>query len=140
MIAQQLFFIAVKAFIVKNNAVLMIQRSKEARDGFEEWEFPGGRMEFGEIPENALIREVKEEAGVSIEILQPISTWTIVRNGMEQTVGITYLCKTNCDKIILSNEHIEYKWVQINDLMSFSGLPENIKDNLKNINLFGLYN
>ena len=53
--------IRVSAIIVKNNKVLLIHRRKQGR---EYWVFPGGGIEKGETPEEAIIREVKEETGL----------------------------------------------------------------------------
>lgn len=47
--------------------VLLIQRGKQPRKG--EWSVPGGKVDWGETLEAALIREVKEETGIDIEIL-----------------------------------------------------------------------
>jgi 8-oxo-dGTP diphosphatase len=47
--------------------VLLARRSRASRHGGL-WEFPGGKVEDGETPEGALIREIREELGVEIEV------------------------------------------------------------------------
>ncbi len=57
----------VAAVIVKDGRVLIAQRKKEERLGGK-WEFPGGKVETGENPEQALKRELREELGIEAEI------------------------------------------------------------------------
>jgi 8-oxo-dGTP diphosphatase len=51
------------------NRVLLCQRKKSARYGLK-WEFPGGKLEAGETPEDCLRRELREELSISAEIGQ----------------------------------------------------------------------
>ena len=46
--------------------VLLCQRKKNSRYGLK-WEFPGGKLDDGELPENALRRELLEELGITVE-------------------------------------------------------------------------
>ncbi len=54
----------------KNGVLFLAKRGKEARNEKHKWEFPGGSVEFGETLENALVREVREEFGFVIEVVQ----------------------------------------------------------------------
>ncbi|MDR1816397.1 MAG: (deoxy)nucleoside triphosphate pyrophosphohydrolase [Clostridiales Family XIII bacterium] len=54
------------AVIVKDGAVLACQRGYGGYSGW--WEFPGGKIEPGETPQEALAREIKEELGAGIDI------------------------------------------------------------------------
>ncbi len=60
-------FVAVGAVVWRGEDVLMIRRAKPPREGH--WTLPGGAQETGETLEEALIREVREETGVEIEII-----------------------------------------------------------------------
>lgn len=55
---------AVGAIIVSNGKVLMVKRKRNPHRGT--WMFPAGFVEFGEHPEDTLIREVKEETGLKV--------------------------------------------------------------------------
>ena len=56
----------VAAIIIKDNKIFATQRGYgEFKDG---WEFPGGKVEQGEAPENAIVREIKEELDTVIEV------------------------------------------------------------------------
>jgi len=116
------FGIALKALIVHNSKVLIVKRFSGDDYKPNEFDLPGGRLEFGEIPENALKREILEETGLEIEIIKPSRIWNLHKNDNEQIIGITYLTKTVSDKIKLSFEHQDYKWIDFEDYKN-SNIP-----------------
>ena len=54
------------AIIQRGDQVLVCQRKQGALAG--KWEFPGGKLENGETPEECLVREIQEELGITIEV------------------------------------------------------------------------
>jgi len=106
------FFIGQKAFIINEEKVLILKRNKS--DGLSGmWDFPGGRLDFGESLSKGLRREVLEESGLEIlKISSPLSITTFfpLNNRSKQTIRIIYLCKAS-GKVKLSKEHNEYKWI-----------------------------
>ncbi|GAA0181871.1 8-oxo-dGTP diphosphatase MutT [Clostridium sediminicola] len=58
---------ATAAILIKDNKVMIAKREKEDRFGGK-WEFPGGKFEEGETPEECLTREIKEELCIDIEV------------------------------------------------------------------------
>lgn len=54
------------AIIKKGNKILIAQRKDDSKLGAGKWEFPGGKIEFGEHPAQAIVREIKEELGIKI--------------------------------------------------------------------------
>lgn len=52
---------------------VLLARRTEGRDLAGLWEFPGGKVEPGESPENALVRELREELGVETEVGAPVA-------------------------------------------------------------------
>ena len=67
------------------------------------WEFPGGKVEEGETDSQAIIREMNEEFGITVEVLQKITTGTFFPHyGIEKKYVLT--------------EHTEYEWVGINEI------------------------
>jgi mutator protein MutT len=64
---KQLRILVVAAVIEKHGKVLIAQRRKDGRLGGK-WEFPGGKVELDETPEQALKRELREELGIEAEI------------------------------------------------------------------------
>jgi 8-oxo-dGTP diphosphatase len=67
------YFCAVKALIFKDDKFLIVKRSLEARGDPHSWEFPGGRLEFKESPETAIVREVKEETALDVTCSFPLA-------------------------------------------------------------------
>lgn len=59
------------AIIIKNDTVLACQRGPNSEHPYE-WEFPGGKNEENETPEECIIREIWEELNVDIEIINPL--------------------------------------------------------------------
>ena len=52
------FHITVKGIVVLNNQILLMKRARPSSDGLGYWELPGGGLEYGETPNQALIREL----------------------------------------------------------------------------------
>ena len=106
------FHITVKGIVVLDNKILLLKRVKPSTDGLGFWELPGGGLEYGETPNQALIRELKEETGLDIVIIKPAYTFTKIREDY-QTVGIGFLCIPKNDHVRLSDEHTDYCFVTI---------------------------
>lgn len=102
--------IAVKGIILYNNKALIIKRDSNDEVGAGTWEFAGGKIEFGEELEHALIREVKEEVGIDIAVEKLLYAATFKSDPTRQVVILTYKCKAMDDKVKLSEEHSEYAW------------------------------
>ena len=122
------FFIAVKALLFDQGKFLLVKRSDKARGEHHYWELPGGRMEFGETPENALQRELMEETGLSAILLCPLQTWNFFREEETQIVGITFLCKAETNKVQLSSEHDAFAWVRFEALTQYNIVPTVLSD------------
>ena len=122
------FFVAVKALLFDQDKLLLVKRSDKARGEHHYWELPGGRMEFGESPEEALLRELAEETGLSAKILCPLQTWNFFREEETQIVGITFLCKAATSKVRLSDEHEAFAWVHLDEISQYNIVPTVLED------------
>ena len=113
------FGVAVKAAILRGHRLLVLYRSvAEAASGPDPGvriDLPGGRIEFGESPVEALRREVAEETGLQIEPLAPLQVWHYVQHRF-QLVGIDYLCASDASDVVLSDEHDRFEWLTEEDL------------------------
>ena len=97
----------------------------------EKYEFPGGRIEFGETIEETLIREMKEEVNLDVTPVKLIDTWNYINNDQTlQVAGIIYLCKAdNLDCLQISDEHTDYQWFDIGDISQMNILFDHRMEN-----------
>ena len=105
--------IAVKGFIINNGKLLLIKRRSNDVHFPGVWEIPGGRLTPGEDPYLGLKREIKEESGLEVTVLLPLSINYFVRADGQTITAIVFVCKTNQENIVLSEEHTEYQWVSL---------------------------
>lgn len=114
----------VAAIITKDNKIFATQRGYgDFKDG---WEFPGGKVEPGEKPEDAIVREIKEELGADIKVTGFLTTvehdypqfhlsmdcfWAELEDGTEMTLL----------------EHEAAKWLARDELDSVDWLPADVK-------------
>lgn len=100
------------AIINSNNEVLCAQRGYGALA--DKWEFPGGKIEKGETDQQALVREIKEELDIEIEVCDSIKE---VYNEYENfnVVLRVYKCK-HLSGAIHDTEHKSLKWLKISDI------------------------
>ncbi len=108
--------VAVCGAVLRKGKVLVLRRA--TADEFAErgsWTLPGGRVEVSESPNDAVLREVKEETGLDVEIIKPIKVWSGTRGNVWR-IGIDYLCKVVGGDVRLSLEHDDYAWASSRDL------------------------
>lgn len=112
----------VAAIIVKDHKVFATQRGYGEWKDF--WEFPGGKIDAGETPEEALCREIKEELDTKIAVDKLFQTI----NYDYPTFHITmhcYLCTIENGSLTLL-EHEAAKWLSLEQLDSVTWLPADL--------------
>ncbi len=117
--------INVVAAIIKNGEgkILITQRNlKKSQGGL--WEFPGGKIEKGETREEAIIREIKEELTIEINVESYLGEK--VFEYPEKSINLIALnCRVKSGNIYLT-EHEEARWVEKEELNSFEFAPADI--------------
>lgn len=90
----------------------------DMKDG---WEFPGGKVEAGELPENALKREILEELETRIQIERLVTT--VEYNYPKFHLKMhCYLCNIESGNLTLK-EHEAAKWLKLSDIYTVDWLP-----------------
>lgn len=103
------------AIIEKEGKVLATRRAKGSHlAGL--WEFPGGKIEPGETAEDCIIREIREELNVQIEISQNLNP--VEHHYENKSIRlIPFVCNIVSGQITLK-DHSEFRWLSRNDLQS----------------------
>lgn len=108
-------FVSVAGLVSNGNHEILLVKSP--RRG---WEYPGGMVEPGETFQDALVREVKEESGVDIEITGFIG---LCKNVEKDVVNIDFACKAVGGELTTSDESTEVRWVKREDALSMITFP-----------------
>ena len=109
----------VAAIIIENDKVFATQRGYgEFKDG---WEFPGGKIEPGETPEEAIVREIKEELDMEVEVIELLDTVEYDYPNFHLSMGC-FICKIKSGDLVLK-EHEAAKWLTKDTLGSVEWLP-----------------
>ena len=119
---KNLVIVASIAIIDANDRILIAKRpNKKHLSGF--WEFPGGKVEKGESPENALVREVKEELNIDInnKCIAPL-TFSEFNYENFHLLLLLYVCR-RWEGEPMSMEKNEIKWVKVNTLRQYKMPP-----------------
>ena len=132
-ILEKKIVVAVKGIVVNKGRTLIVKRSDNDEFGADTWECVGGKIEFGEGLEAALIREIKEEVGLDVTVEKLLYAATFKTDPTRQVVILTYLCRSEEADIKLSLEHSEFIWAtkyQLKQLLNIDILEDFEKNNV----------
>ena len=114
----------VAALIRKDNKFLICQRPAHKARGLK-WEFAGGKIEAGETPEDALVRECREELGIEISVESEFSE--VVHKYPDVTVHLRVFeaeIKEGEPKLL---EHTALKWITPGEIKFYNFCPADTK-------------
>lgn len=142
--------LVVCGYLIENDNILLIHHKK-----LDMWLPVGGHIDKNETPDNALIREYKEETNLDIELLNmskkydknikynvALPVYTNVHNvGDHDHYCLFYLCKlrnsNNNEITIKHDEVIDYKWLTPEEISNNDKIRDNIKSQL--LSAFEIY-
>lgn len=103
------------AIIINNGKILCVQRGPNKFDYIsEKFEFPGGKVEAGELPSDTVVREIHEELKMNIAVEQDFLTVNHEYPDFKIQMH-SFICSTPTRELELS-EHISFKWLDVSEL------------------------
>ena len=122
---QSVLLVVAVALIDADGRVLIAQRPMgKSMAGL--WEFPGGKVETGERPEDALIRELSEELGIAVKepCLAPFTFASHTYDAFHLLMPL-YVCR-RWDGTVVAREHSALKWVRPLELSQYPMPPADL--------------
>lgn len=115
--------VGVGALIIENGKLLLIRRG--AKPGQGKWSIPGGLVELGERVRDAVVREVKEECNLDIEVEGLMDVFDSITRDEKgrvqyQFVVVNFLAKIKGGKLKTADDVVEARWVPLNDVEKYN--------------------
>jgi 8-oxo-dGTP diphosphatase len=123
--SRRIVFVVAAALVDRDNRVLIAQRP-EGKSLAGLWEFPGGKLDAGETPEEALVRELREELGIEV-CLTCLSPFTFASHTYDDfhLMMPLYVCR-DWEGEVSPREGQAIKWVRTKDLNSYPMPPADL--------------
>ena len=132
--------IIVGGIVIKDNKVLIIQRSADEESYPNLWELPSGKREPLESSDIAITREVKEETNLNVKVIKPVSIFEFKNEKpteIRDSTQINFLVEYVSGEVKLSSEHQNSTWITKDELEEYKVSEETkgvIKKAFENIN------
>ena len=116
--------ISVSCLVLFHEGKILAAQRGTSMDLAGYWEFPGGKMESGESPENCLHREIKEELGIEIQILKRLRP--VLHSYPNKEIQLIPFLATWRSGSITLLEHTQFQWLDRRDLLAFPWAPADV--------------
>ena len=128
-------FVGAKGFVVYEGKILIVRESSQYEDGTEtgRWDLPGGRLEAGERLMDGLVREIKEESGLTVTpgmLIDAGEGFPVIKEQPCHIVRLYYACTTDSDVVTLSSDHDAYEWIEPAAYVDFD-IMDNVRDSFE---------
>ena len=111
------------ALLIHANRILIAQRGPNDKLSGK-WEFPGGKIEGSETPEQCLVREMREEFGIEVDVIGFFNE--NIHHYETKTIKLlAYYIEWKSGTIKL-NAHAAIKWVSLNELREYDFAPADV--------------
>jgi 8-oxo-dGTP diphosphatase len=107
----------VTAAVIEENGKVLIGRRKPGRHMGGKWEFPGGKIEPGETPQESLARELQEELAIRVRVGEFLCNAFYEGDGVSLELLVYHVERLDGEPSLL--EHQELCWVRPDELMDF---------------------
>ncbi len=128
--------VACAGLVYKGDQVLLVHSDHRG------WEFPGGQMELGETPFQAVVREIREEAGITARVVRLVGVYSSLstRKGygpwegqnLPPILNLDFVCEYVCGEPQISDETDDVRWVTKEEAFVLVTYPNYI-DRLRNM-------
>ncbi|PEA25147.1 DNA mismatch repair protein MutT [Bacillus cereus] len=110
--------LVVSISVFKDDKVLIIKENKPT--AIEKWNFPSGRIEYGEDIFHSACREVKEETGFDVKLNSTTGVYNFISSTNTQVILFHFNAEVIGGSLYLEEEEIlDSKWININELVKF---------------------
>jgi ADP-ribose pyrophosphatase YjhB (NUDIX family) len=122
--------VAVGAIVWRDSKVLLVRRARPPRAG--QWSIPGGRQELGETVSEAACREVAEETGVSVEVLDVVSAIDFIDRDEAGQVRFHYVlvdvvAEWTAGEPRAGDDAVEVGWFALDELLQLELWSETVR-------------
>lgn len=113
--------VAVAAAVLKDGCLLLVRRASEPGRG--KWSLPGGVVRLGERLREAVVREVHEETGLTIEVVGLLDVVEVIRRDEEGRIKyhyviVDYLARPLSGELRAATDALEARWVPLEEVRS----------------------
>ena len=117
--------IKVVAAILQNDDKIIIAKKKEGKPLAGFYEFPGGKVEEGENPEDSLVRELMEEMSIKVTVKDYVGK-SIYDYGNGKVIELLGYTAEIIEGDIVLTDHDEYRWVTLEEVCNYNIAPADI--------------
>lgn len=111
----------------EKSEILLLRRSENSHSNPGKWDLPGGKLNRREPLEEAAVREVWEETGISI-VPGDIAGYVTFELPDKKVIAIVYDGGYVIADVKLSYEHLEYSWISLDAILEMDTLPVYFRD------------